>query len=121
MNAPLTCPNSSLSSSCGDSDGHDTTLNRLPARALHAWIALASTPLPVPLSPRTSTVASVGATCRARLIARCIAGLALERSASGPLSPSASCSPATFCSSARSSATFCVITESCCGVNGLGR
>ena len=39
--------------------------NRRAARALRAWTARASTPLPVPLSPRSSTVASVGATWNA--------------------------------------------------------
>ena len=65
VNAPRAWPNSSLSSSSALRLGQLTVTNGPSARRLQAWMARASTPLPVPLSPRISTVASVGATRRA--------------------------------------------------------
>ena len=104
-----------------ESDGHETIANGFAARLLQAWIARESTPLPVPLSPRRRTVASLGATCRASSMDRCIDGEVLVRSISAADCPGASCNPETCCSSARRCATFCVTTATCAGVNGLGR
>ena len=55
VNAPRSWPNSSDSSSVSGSAAHDTGTNG-PFRVLSAWIARASTSLPVPLSPRIRTV-----------------------------------------------------------------
>ena len=63
VNAPFSWPNSSLSSSCGDSAAQCTATNFCFGRPLSAWIACATSSLPVPLSPWISTVARVGATC----------------------------------------------------------
>ncbi len=60
VNAPFAWPNSSLSSNSADRLGQWTVTNGPPARRLRAWTARASTPLPVPLSPRRRTVASLG-------------------------------------------------------------
>ena len=64
VKAPFSCPKSSLSSSCGESAAQWTATNGFSARGLRAWIALAATSLPVPLSPVISTVALLGATWR---------------------------------------------------------
>ena len=41
-----------------------TLMNCAPRRLLWVWMSLASTPLPVPVSPESSTVVLVGATMR---------------------------------------------------------
>ena len=61
MNAPLTCPNSSLSSSGSGIAEQLTPINGQPARGLSAWIARAASSLPVPVSPRIRTVTSIAA------------------------------------------------------------
>ena len=62
VKAPRTWPKSSLSSSVSGSAAQSTATNgALAARAV-AWMARATSSLPVPLSPRTSTVLSPGAT-----------------------------------------------------------
>ena len=66
MKAPFSRPNNSLSTSPDGRAAQFTfTITRLP-RGLSRWIAWAISSLPVPVSPRTSTVASVGATCSTR-------------------------------------------------------
>ncbi len=50
-----------------------TLMNGLPARALPWWTAKATSSLPTPLSPRTSTVASLGATWPIKSNTTCIA------------------------------------------------
>ncbi len=62
VNAPFSWPNSSLSSSVSVSAAQLTATNGPAARLLWAWIARATTSLPVPLSPLSRTVAWVGAT-----------------------------------------------------------
>ena len=63
VKAPRSWPNSSLSSSVSGSAAQLIGDERAAAaRGLAAWIARATSSLPVPLSPRISTVASVGAT-----------------------------------------------------------
>ena len=47
----------------------------VPWRWLAAWIARATSSLPVPLSPVMSTVSDVGPTCRIRVRKACITGL----------------------------------------------
>ena len=51
-----------------------TGTNGPPWRGLDWWMARATSSLPVPLSPRSSTVASESATARIRSSAACIAG-----------------------------------------------
>ena len=64
VNAPFSCPNSSLSSKFSDSAAQLIATKGPSTRRLHACTARAATSLPVPLSPSSSTVASVGATLR---------------------------------------------------------
>jgi hypothetical protein len=75
VNDPLTCPNSSLSNRDSDSAAHGTAANGPSRRRLSEWMARASTFLPVPLSPRSSTAASEAAAGSAVSSARCMAGL----------------------------------------------
>ena len=62
---PFSWPKSSLSSSVSGIDEHCSVTKGCDARGPAAWIARASSPLPVPLSPVSSTVACAGATCAA--------------------------------------------------------
>ena len=75
VNAPLTWPNSSLSTRFGLSAATWTGRNGRSLRAECRWTARATSSLPVPLSPVMSTQASVGATRAMRLNTACIAGL----------------------------------------------
>ena len=59
---PRACPKSSLSNTPSAMAPQSTAMKAPAARALEAWIARATNSLPVPLSPTTSTVASVSAT-----------------------------------------------------------
>ena len=72
VNAPLRWPNSSLSISVSGSAPQLTGTNGLSARRLCSCSARATSSLPVPVSPRISTVEWVGATlaisCRTRSI-----------------------------------------------------
>ena len=68
VNEPFSWPNSSLSSSVSASGAQCSATNGAFARGLSAWMARASSPLPVPLSPVMSTVARDAATCRADAI-----------------------------------------------------
>ncbi len=62
MKAPLAWPNSSDSSSDSVSAVQLTATNAPVARGECVWMARATSSLPVPLSPTTSTVDIVGAT-----------------------------------------------------------
>ena len=62
VNAPFTCPNSSLSSSVSEMAAQFTGTKGRVARLEFTWMARAISSLPVPLSPVISTVTSVGAT-----------------------------------------------------------
>ncbi|RMH37879.1 MAG: hypothetical protein D6689_20465 [Deltaproteobacteria bacterium] len=62
VNAPFSWPNSSASSSDGDSAEQSNATNGRSARGPMRWIVRAKSSLPVPLSPRISTVASECAT-----------------------------------------------------------
>ena len=64
LKAPRSCPNSSLSISPAGSVAQLTLIKGLSARLLAEWMARAISSLPVPVSPRISVVASVGATRR---------------------------------------------------------
>ena len=64
VKAPLTWPNSSLSKSVGVKAAQFTGMKGPRRRRPSRWIARATSSFPVPLSPRTSTVASVSATFR---------------------------------------------------------
>ena len=61
VKAPRSCPNSSDSSRPSGIAAQLTGTNGPSFRELRRWIPRASTSLPVPLSPRISTVRSVGA------------------------------------------------------------
>ncbi len=62
VNAPFSCPNSSLSINSPGIAVQFTTTNGCGARWLPRWISRATSSLPVPVSPRTSTVESTAAT-----------------------------------------------------------
>ena len=74
VKAPRSCPNSSLSSSVSVIAAQLIATNGFDARALLSWMARATSSLPVPLSPVTSTVAAVGAHLAIAVKTRCIAG-----------------------------------------------
>ena len=66
MKAPFSRPNSSLSTSPDGSAAQLTLTITWLRRGLSRWMAWAMSSLPVPVSPRTSTEESVGATCSTR-------------------------------------------------------
>jgi hypothetical protein len=82
VKAPLTWPNSSLSSTPAASALQLTATNGWPTRSLCQWIARATSSLPVPDSPVISTVALLRAARRASSSAAVMAGLP-EMMASG--------------------------------------
>ena len=61
MKAPFSWPNSSDSTSASGIAATLTATNGCPRRSLRAWIARATSSLPVPLSPVISTVVGVEA------------------------------------------------------------
>ncbi len=62
VNAPRTCPNSSEASNPGVSVAQFSAWKGSPARGLSSCRARATSSLPVPVSPRMSTLESVRAT-----------------------------------------------------------
>src|SRR3984957_5859429 len=62
VNAPFSCPNSSLSSSPVGMAAQFIFTNVRSLRRLRSWMARAISSLPVPVSPSSSTVESLGAT-----------------------------------------------------------
>src|SRR6516225_7208868 len=62
VNAPFIYPNSSESSSVSGNAPQLIVMNGAPERALFSWMALATSSLPVPLSPVISTRLFCGAT-----------------------------------------------------------
>ena len=62
VKAPLSWPNSSLSSRCSESAAQLTEMKGASLRGLWLWIARATNSLPVPDSPVMSTELGVGAT-----------------------------------------------------------
>ena len=75
VNAPFSWPNSSLSSRSAGIAPQFTGTNGRPARADSRWMERATSSLPVPDSPRISTLASDGATWLIRVRTRCTCGL----------------------------------------------
>ena len=75
VNAPFSYPNSSLSSSVSGSAAQWSFTSGPARRGLWSWMARAASSFPVPLSPRTSTVAVPAA---ARLIRSCTSRIAAE-------------------------------------------
>ena len=66
MNAPRSCPNSSLSISVSRIAAQLMATNGLLRRFESSWIVRATSSLPVPLSPWISTVHGPAAICRTR-------------------------------------------------------
>ena len=66
VNAPRTWPNSSSSISASGIAAQLTTTNGASRRGDELWIVRATSSLPVPLSPKIATVASVVATIAMR-------------------------------------------------------
>src|SRR5713226_2262022 len=75
VNAPFSWPNSSDSSSVSGRAAQLTAMNGPLRRLERSWMARATSSLPVPLSPWTSTVAELSATCCTSIINRRKAGL----------------------------------------------
>ena len=78
VKAPFTWPKSSLSRSVSGIAAQLTATNGPVAALLRSWSARATSSLPVPLSPVTSTVASVSATRAMISWTFCIAGLVAD-------------------------------------------
>src|SRR6185312_208774 len=74
VKAPRSWPNSSASRSVSGNAAQLTATNALASRALPSCSARATSSFPVPLSPRMTTEASLGATAVRRLISRWISG-----------------------------------------------
>ncbi len=72
VNAPFSCPNSSLSASAAGMAPQFTFTITASRRRLRVWMARAMSSLPVPVSPSTSTVESVAATISMSRNTRCI-------------------------------------------------
>ncbi len=89
VKAPFSCPNSSLSSRFSDRAAQLMATNGPAARPLQRCSARAATSLPLPLSPSSSTVASVAATFRSARSTGCMAG-APWLSGGSPADPAAS-------------------------------
>ena len=85
VNAPFSWPNSSDSSSVSGSAAQLTVMKGLPRRGERSCSALATSSLPVPLSPWTSTVLETGAICSILTSTSWIAALS-------PMIPVRSCS-----------------------------
>ena len=109
VNAPLTWPNSSLSRSGSGIAAQLTATSGPAARLLWRCSARATSSLPVPLSPVTSTLASVGAT---RAISSWTSRIAALSPSSSPSRAVATCRRSRVsssvnrrCRTARSSAT----------------
>ncbi len=114
---PLTCPNSSDSSSCSGIALQLIPTNAWSRRGLDLWMARASSSLPVPDSPKMKTLASLSATSRAFASTSSIAGLRVMISARHPLSsPSAPDAAPPLSASARSTSTSSALAS-----NGLVR
>ncbi len=62
VNAPFSWPNSSLSRSSSGIAAQLSLINGWSSRSLFSWMLVATNSLPVPLSPKTRTVESVGDT-----------------------------------------------------------
>ena len=75
VNEPFTWPKNSLEAISLGMAPQSTAINGLFRRSLFRWIDLATTSLPVPLSPIISTDISVGATKLMNLLKRLEAGL----------------------------------------------
>ncbi len=116
VKAPFTWPNSSDSSSASGIALQFTATKGRPARGLARWMAWASSSLPVPLSPRSSTLASERATILASASSSFIP---LERLTmpSRHASPSSAVSPA----AADSASAWAILSSSALPSNGLVR
>jgi len=78
--APFSWPKSSLASRSSLKAPQLTARKRLPARWLAWWMARATSSLPVPVSPSSSTVEEVGATWAMVMSRLAMAGLLPTRS-----------------------------------------
>ena len=90
VNAPRSWPNNWLAS---NSAGTAPQLTQIigPRRPLRAWMACATSSLPVPVSPSTSTFKSLRATCAMSALTRCIGALSPTSSWSSPAWPRRRC------------------------------
>jgi hypothetical protein len=84
VNAPFSWPNSSDSSTSRGSAPQWIGTNGRSARGERSWMARATSSLPVPLSPRSRTEDSVGATRSTMRRMSCIFGLRVMIPPKGP-------------------------------------
>ena len=84
VKAPALCPKSSLSMSVSGMAAQLTVTNGLSARLLALWMARAQNPLPVPVSPSSSTEMSRSSTRRNTSTLCIIVGSAERRHSSEP-------------------------------------
>ena len=84
VKAPFSWPNNSLSMSVSGMAAQLMATNGPALRGLRLWMARATSSLPVPLSPVTSTAALLGATWRMSEKSSRMAGERPTRSASTP-------------------------------------
>ena len=121
MNAPRMWPNSSLSRMCSLRAAQLSGTNGRFLRGLFWWIALATSSLPVPVSPWISTVASVGAIRCSRSMTSCICGLLPMMPSKPNRSSSRRCSSALARRRYWLRAAFSTTARSCFRSSGLSR
>ena len=121
VNAPFSWPNSSLSSSVSGRAAQLTATNGLPRRGDASWMARATSSLPVPVSPKISTVLIVCATWLISSKTSCIRGLLLRMLWKANCSCSFSRSAVTSSCSARSRRARWITSRRCSRLTGLVR
>ena len=121
VKAPFSKPNSSLSSSSDGSAAQLTLTKGRSTRLESRCSARATSSLPVPLSPRTSTVMSVSATCSMISRTSRIFGSSPQSISSSASERTRPRSSSTSCFSARFSSAFWKATSSSSTSNGLRR
>ncbi len=121
VNAPRAWPKSSLASSSSESVGQFTTTNGRSRRGESEWSIRASTPFPVPLSPRSSTETSWAAAFSTTSMAARIRGEAVSSRSSGEASPIRDSRSRSRRSISRRSSVLDTTCWICAGENGFGR
>ncbi len=121
VKAPFSWPNSSDSSRVSVRAAQETATNGPSARGLSAWMARASTSLPLPDSPRTRMVEAARAAVRASSNTDCMAGLFDTRSRKR-YSRLSACRRTAFSRTSDCWLTiFCIMSDSSSGSNGFTR
>ena len=121
VKAPRAWPKSSFSISVGEITAQLTVTKGRLRRVESAWTWRAITPLPVPVSPSRSTVASVVATRLAIASASRSAGLLVSKRGCTPRADALFFSSASSVRISAAATAFCTTWSTWAGVNGLGR